>query len=75
MEFDELKQFNGKVCSGIFGEGTHAREYPRGMWRERAVAPDQDTRETIMRVSSTRSPTSGRTGGRGTGTGDPDPDG
>ena len=41
MAFDDLKEFRGKVYSGMAIGGEHLWEYPHGLWRERKVAPDR----------------------------------
>ena len=41
MEYDDLKEFQGKVYSGMSIGGEHLWEYPRGIWREQKAAPDR----------------------------------
>ncbi len=41
VAFDDLKEFRGKVYSGMPIGGGHTWEYTGGVWRERKVAPDR----------------------------------
>jgi hypothetical protein len=41
VSFDDLKTFRGKVYSGMPVGGTHAWDYPHGVWQERKVAPER----------------------------------
>ncbi|MDD1645674.1 MAG: hypothetical protein LUP93_05105 [Methanomicrobiales archaeon] len=41
MAYNDLKEFRGKVYSGMPIGGTHVWEYPHGVWQERKVAPDR----------------------------------
>ena len=41
MAFDDLKEFRGRVYSGMPVGGEHLWEYPGGMWQERKVTPDR----------------------------------
>jgi hypothetical protein len=41
VAYDDLKEFQGKVYSGMPIGGTHVWEYPHGVWQERKVAPDR----------------------------------
>jgi hypothetical protein len=43
VAYDDLKEFGGKVYSGMSIGGEHLWEYPRGLWKERKVAPDRWT--------------------------------
>jgi len=41
VAYDDLKEFRGKVYTGMPGGGTHVWEYPHWVWQERKVAPDR----------------------------------
>lgn len=41
MAYDDLKEFDGRGYTGMTVGGTHQWTYPRGIWKERKVAPDQ----------------------------------
>lgn len=41
MVYDDLKEFQGKVYSGMSIGGEHLWEYPCGIWQERKAAPDR----------------------------------
>jgi hypothetical protein len=41
VAYDDLKEFRGRVYSGMAIGGEHLWEYPHGLWRERKVAPDR----------------------------------
>ena len=41
MAYDDLKEFQGKVYSGMSVGGEHRWEYPHGIWVERKAAPDR----------------------------------
>ncbi len=41
MSFDDLKEFRGRVYSGMRIGGEHRWVYPEGIWQERKVAPDR----------------------------------
>ena len=41
MAFDDLKEFQGRIYSGMPVGGEHLWEYPDGIWLERKVAPDR----------------------------------
>ncbi len=41
VAFDDLKEFDGKVYSGMPVGGEHRWEYPGGIWQEQKVAPDR----------------------------------
>lgn len=41
MAYDDLKEFGGKVYSGMSIGSEHVWEYPEGLWKERKVAPDR----------------------------------
>lgn len=41
MAFDDLKEFSGRVYSGMPVGGAHLWEYPHGTREERKVAPDR----------------------------------
>ena len=41
MAYDDLKEFGGKVYSGMPVGGGHVWEYPDGIWQERKAAPDR----------------------------------
>ena len=41
MAYDDLKEFRGQVYTGMPVGGTHAWEYPHGLWQEQKVAPDR----------------------------------
>jgi len=43
VAYDDLKEFGGKVYSGMPVGGEHRWEYPDGIWLERKVAPDRWT--------------------------------
>jgi hypothetical protein len=43
VAYDDLKEFGGKVYSGMSIGGEHTWEYPDGLWQERKVAPDRWT--------------------------------
>ncbi|MDD1654397.1 MAG: hypothetical protein LUO91_01640, partial [Methanomicrobiales archaeon] len=39
--YNDLKEFRGKVYTGMPIGGIHVWEYPHGVWQERKVAPDR----------------------------------
>jgi hypothetical protein len=41
VAYDDLKEFRGKVYSGMPVGGEHIWEYPHGIWREQKTAPDR----------------------------------
>ncbi|HMA05855.1 MAG TPA: hypothetical protein VKO45_08015 [Methanomicrobiales archaeon] len=41
MAFDDLKEFQGRIYSGMAVGGEHLWVYPEGIWEERKVAPDR----------------------------------
>lgn len=41
--YNELKEYNGKVYTGMLIGGSHNWLYPEGRWRETKVAPDKWT--------------------------------
>jgi hypothetical protein len=41
VAFDDLKEYQGKVYSGMAIGGEHTWVYPEGLWRERKLAPDR----------------------------------
>jgi hypothetical protein len=41
VAYNDLKEFRGKVYSGMPIGGTHVWEYPHGVWQEHKVAPDR----------------------------------
>ena len=41
MAYDDLKEFGGRVYSGMPIGGEHVWEYPDGVWEERKAAPDR----------------------------------
>jgi len=41
VAYDDLKEFGGRVYSGMSIGGEHLWDYPDGVWRERKVAPDR----------------------------------
>jgi hypothetical protein len=43
VAYGDLKEFGGKVYSGMAIGGEHSWLYPNGLWQERKVAPDRWT--------------------------------
>jgi len=43
VAFDDLKEFDGKVYTGMAIGGEHLWVYPEGIWQERKVSPDRWT--------------------------------
>jgi hypothetical protein len=41
VAFNDLKEFQGRVYSGMSIGGEHLWEYPSGTWQERKTAPDR----------------------------------
>jgi hypothetical protein len=41
VAYDDLKEYGGKVYTGMSIGGEHTWEYPDGLWKERKVAPDR----------------------------------
>ena len=41
MAYNDLKEFQGKIYSGMPVGGRHIWEYPDGLWQENKVAPDR----------------------------------
>jgi len=41
MAYDDLKEYEGEVYTGMAVGGEHTWIYPNGLWRERKVAPDR----------------------------------
>jgi hypothetical protein len=41
MAYDDIKEFEGRKYTGMSVGGAHTWIYPKGIWRERKVAPDR----------------------------------
>ncbi|MDD1669523.1 MAG: hypothetical protein LUO97_06950 [Methanomicrobiales archaeon] len=41
VSYDDLKEYRGKVYSGMPVGSGHVWEYPKGIWEERKAAPDR----------------------------------
>jgi hypothetical protein len=67
VAFDDLKEFGGRVYSGMAIGGEHTWLYPDGLWQERKVAPDQWTFTFSSMKRRTRSAPEGSGAPVGTG--------